>query len=79
MQEFIKHFKRDADGGWRCISKAEFHGPNGRIQVSVGSRFVRGTNFMGVDLAEWLDEQLNNDRRKDSGRSGYSDQRTNSI
>lgn len=57
MQHFIKHFNREADGAWTCISKAEFNGPNGRIQVSEGSRFTRGTNFMGVDLAQWLDEQ----------------------
>ena len=74
MQEFIDHFKRDADGGWTCISETEFRAPNGRLQVAVGSRFTRGTHFMGVDVAEWLDEQLDNDRRKDSRRSHYLDQ-----
>ena len=64
MEEFIKNFKRDASGAWTCITKAEFKGPNGRIQVTVGSRFVRGTNIMGADLAEWLDEQLKKDRRR---------------
>jgi hypothetical protein len=58
MQEFIKNFTRDSSGAWICITKAEFKGPNGRIQVAVGSRFTRGTNFMGVDLAEWLDQEL---------------------
>jgi len=62
MQNFIKNFNRDRTGAWTCISTAEFDGPNGRIQVSVGSRFVRGTNFMGFDLAEWLDEQHKKDR-----------------
>jgi hypothetical protein len=57
MQNFIKNFMREQNGAWTCISGAEFNGPNGRIQVSVGSRFVRGTDFMGVDLAEWLDEE----------------------
>ena len=64
VEDFIKNFSRDADGAWICIRKAEFNGPNGRIQVTVGSRFTRGTNFMGVDLAEWLDEQ----RRKEDGQ-----------
>jgi hypothetical protein len=64
MQEFIKHFNRDSSGAWTCISTAEFNGPNGRIQVTVGTRFTRGTDFMGVDLAKWLDEQ----HKKDSQR-----------
>jgi len=58
MENFIKNFIRDANGAWVCVSRAEFKGPNGRIQVAVGSTFTRGTNFMGVDLAEWLDEQF---------------------
>jgi len=51
-------------GAWTCISKAEFIGPTGRIQVAAGSTFTRGTNFMGVDLAEWLEHQLKLDQRK---------------
>ena len=62
MQGFIKHFIRE-NGAWTCVSPAEFNGPNGRIQVAVGSRFTRGTNFMGIDLAEWLDDQYAKDRR----------------
>jgi hypothetical protein len=64
MENFIKHFKREPSGAWTCISDAEFNGPNGRIQVTDGSRFMPGTNFMGVDLAKWLDEQ----RRKEGGK-----------
>jgi hypothetical protein len=30
--------------------------PSGRIQVAPGSRFTRGTTFMGIDLAAILDE-----------------------
>ena len=74
MQELIEHFKRDSDGGWKCISTAEFHVLNGRLQVAVGSRSTRGTHFMGVDVAEWLDEQFHNDRRKDSSRINDLDQ-----
>ena len=57
MHNFIKHFVRDADGVWRCLEAAELNSPMGRIQVTVGSRFSPGTNFMGVDLAKWLDEE----------------------
>jgi hypothetical protein len=30
--------------------------PTGRIQVAPGTRFTRGTTFMGIDLAKLLDE-----------------------
>ena len=76
MREFIKHFKRTSDGGWRCVADVEFIGPEGRIQVSVGSKFMLADHFFGVDLAEWLNEQLNNDRRKDGRRTNYSDEDT---
>lgn len=35
-----------------------FNGPTGRIQVTPGSRFYRGTIFMGFDVAAWLDTEL---------------------
>lgn len=56
MQEFIKHFRRDSAYSWSCLEPAELTLPSGRIQVTPGSRFVRGTKFMGVDLAELLEE-----------------------
>jgi len=40
------------------MSAGTFNGPNGRIQVTPGSRFFPGTNFMGLDLAAWLEKEL---------------------
>ena len=57
MKEFIKHFQRDGQGRWLCVESATLALPNGRVQVAVGSRFVRGTTYMGVDLAELLEEE----------------------
>ena len=57
MNHFVKHFRREPGGSWTCVTPTEFMGPNGRIQVTPGSRFAPGTRFMGVDLAAWLDEQ----------------------
>lgn len=57
MDYFIKHFRRDSFGVWICVSPAEFSLPQGRIQVTVGSRFAQGTKFMNVDLAALLEEQ----------------------
>jgi hypothetical protein len=57
LQDFIKHFVRDAFGAWRCIEPAELDLPQGRVQVTPGTVFTRGTKFMNVDLAEMLDKQ----------------------
>jgi len=39
--------------------------PQGRIQVTVGSRFAKGTKFMNVDLAALLEEEYWKDHRAD--------------
>ena len=64
MENFIKRFIRISDGIWECVSFAELAGPNGRIQVTRGTRFTRGTNFMGIDLAELLDRQREKENRR---------------
>ena len=56
--DFVTHFCRNADGSWTCTSPATLDGPNGRIQVAVGSRFYPGTIFMGFDLAKWLEARI---------------------
>ena len=64
MENFIKHFVRVGPGIWTCVRNGEFITPNGRIQVTVGTTFTRGTNFMGIDLAQWLDEQYDQTKRR---------------
>ncbi len=56
MEGFLKAFERQPDDSWVCVSPAEWQSPNGRIQVTEGSRFAPGTVFMGIDLAELLDK-----------------------
>jgi len=55
MDDFVKYFVRVAPGTWTSLCDGEFTGPNGRIQITGGSTFRRGTKFMGVDLAAVLD------------------------
>ena len=55
---FVRHFCRNDDGSWTCVSHATLECPKGRIQVTEGSRFYPGTEFMGFDLVKWLDDQL---------------------
>ena len=64
MQNFIKNFVRDNAGAWRCISPADLNTPQGRIQVTPGTVFTRGTRFMNVDVAELLDEQRAKDQQR---------------
>lgn len=64
MQEFMTHFSKNDDGSWTCMSHATLMSPKGRIQVTKGSRFCPGTEFMGVDLARWLDEELGDRERR---------------
>lgn len=57
MREFIRHFIREQHGTWRCVEAAEFKLDGGRMQVAPGTRFTRGTTFMGIDLAARLDAE----------------------
>jgi hypothetical protein len=58
MKAFPRSFVRNDDGSWTCVQPTTVVHPRGRIQVTEGSRFYPGTNFMGVDMAAWLEEEL---------------------
>ena len=64
MHDFLKHFVRDPQGAWHCVEAAEMELPRGRIQIPPGARFSPGTEFMGVDVAKLLDEQLELDQQR---------------
>jgi hypothetical protein len=63
MDNFILHFRRLQPGLWECVRAAEYQLSTGRIQVTQGSRFARGTTFMGVDIAKLLDEHYEKESR----------------
>ena len=72
MKDFWEAFRREQDGSWTCIAPATLSGPAGRRnQVAPGSRFGRGTGFMGVDLAEWLEANASGENR--AGFPGNAD------
>jgi hypothetical protein len=64
MQNFIRHFVRDSYGAWRCVEPAELDLPQGRVQVTPGAVFTKGTRFMNVDLAELLETQYQRDKTR---------------
>jgi hypothetical protein len=57
MKKFIKHFRREEAGIWICVEPATLDLPQGRIQVSSGTRFTLGTMFMNVEVAKMLDDE----------------------
>ena len=57
MQQFITHFRREGVGVWVCESPATLGLPEGRIQVTAGTRFTLGTMFMNVEVAALLEAQ----------------------
>ena len=57
MDKFITHFRREAVGVWVCVEPATLTLPQGRIQITPGSRFTLGTAFMNVELAAMLEAE----------------------
>jgi len=62
VKDVIDCFERDSPGHWTCTKACEIDLAGRRIQVAVGTRFTHGTRFMGVDIAELLDEQYEKNR-----------------
>jgi hypothetical protein len=57
VENFIKHFRRESGGRWLCVEPATLELPQGRVQVTPGTRLSIGHTYMNVDLARMLDEQ----------------------
>jgi len=49
-------FRKDANGNWRCYEACALDMENKEIVFTEGMTFVKGSPFMGVDVAKWLDE-----------------------
>jgi hypothetical protein len=64
MQNFIKHFVRQNQGVWLCVEPAGIQLPQGRVEVAPGTRITAGSRFMGVELAQLLEEQYEKDCRR---------------
>jgi hypothetical protein len=51
-------FRHNPDGSWSCVTPVTLEHPKGRIQITAGSTFFRGRSYMGIDVAEWLDQAI---------------------
>ena len=59
VEEGISHtdaFNKDSDGNWLCNQACSIEMDNKVIIFNEGLTFTKGTPFMGVDVAKWLDE-----------------------
>jgi hypothetical protein len=51
-------FYRNEDGSWICIDPVTIEHPKGRVQIASGTTLIPGILYMGIDLANWLDEEI---------------------
>lgn len=49
-------FQRNLNGSWTCRTFVAFDTSQSEIEVSRGTTFVLGNEFLGFDLAKWLNE-----------------------
>ena len=54
--EFLNRFRRRPDGVWDCTKPINIKGPNGPVVIGQGASFSPGALFMGLDLANELDQ-----------------------
>jgi hypothetical protein len=53
--EVLRSFERQPNGMWACARSVKITGPAGEMSIGPGMSFSRGASFMGVNLAEILD------------------------
>jgi hypothetical protein len=49
-------FEKDSEGNWLCTQGCSIEIDKKEIVFTQGMSFTKGTPFMGVDVAEWLEE-----------------------
>ena len=50
-------FEKDSDGNWHCIQACAIAIADKELVFTKGMSFTKGIPFMGVDVAEWLEEK----------------------
>jgi len=57
--EGISHkdsFEKEESGTWRCVQACSIEIDDKEIVFNQGMTFNKGDQYMGVDVADWLDE-----------------------
>ena len=65
LKEAVEHavnleesFKRDDGGNWVCTKACSLNIDRKELRFSQGLSFAKGTPFMGVDVADWLEKNV---------------------
>ena len=65
LKEAIEHkvnlaeaFARDDDGNWICTQACSLTIDQKELRFNEGLTFAKGTPFMGVDIADWLEKNV---------------------
>jgi hypothetical protein len=75
MDKFIKRFRAASRARGFAWNRRRLLLPEGRIQVAVGTRLTRGTNFMGIDLAAMLEDHHKQVDRRSHQRARHPGRR----
>ena len=51
-------FEKDEAGNWQCVRACSINMNNTEMGLSAGMKFTKGEQYLGMDIAEWLDEHL---------------------
>jgi len=51
-------FEKDSDGDWHCKQGCSIEIGNKEVVFTAGMKFKKGEPFIGVEVAEWLDENV---------------------
>ena len=51
-------FSRDDDGNWICTQACSLTIDQTELRFSEGLSFAKGTPYMGVDIADWLEKNV---------------------
>ena len=51
-------FEKDASGNWVCLKGCSIEMDKAEIVFTEGMKFTEGTPYMGVDVAKWLEENV---------------------
>jgi hypothetical protein len=54
----VESFKRDDDGNWTCTQACSLTIDQKELRFSEGLSFAKGTPYMGVDIADWLEQNI---------------------
>lgn len=53
----LDSFEKDEEGNWLCLEGCSIDINDKEVVFTEGQSFTKGSPFMGIDVAEWLEEK----------------------